>query len=83
MFAAPQGCPLLALALLAGPLLAGAAAARSEESAPDLLARAKHTLDDADSAHFVLEQRGRARHRHRAGRRRGRHRPARRRSRAR
>ena len=33
----------------------------SRESAPDLLARAKTTLDDASSAHFVLEQRGRAR----------------------
>ena len=35
-----------------------AAAAGSEESAPDLLARAKTTLDEASSAHFVLDSEG-------------------------
>jgi hypothetical protein len=45
---------VLALALLAGPALA-ACSGGSDESAPDLLARAKKTLDSASSAHFVLD----------------------------
>ena len=49
-----RGVPLLALALFAGPVLAGCSGGASEESAPDLLAHAKHTLDEASSAHFVL-----------------------------
>jgi LppX_LprAFG lipoprotein len=53
-----RGIPLLALALFAGPVLAGCSGGSSEESAPDLLAHAKHTLDDADSAHFVLSSEG-------------------------
>jgi hypothetical protein len=44
---------LLALVLVAGPALA-ACSGGSEESAPELLARAKKTLDAASSAHFVL-----------------------------
>jgi hypothetical protein len=50
--------PLLALVLLAGPLFAGCGGDAQSESAPDLLAHAKHTLDDADSAHFVLDSTG-------------------------
>jgi hypothetical protein len=53
-----RGIPLLALALFAGPVLAGCSGGSSEESAPDLLAHAKHTLDEADSAHFVLNSEG-------------------------
>ncbi len=49
-----RAVPLLALALVAGPVLAGCSGGASEESAPDLLAHAKHTLDEASSAHFVL-----------------------------
>jgi hypothetical protein len=49
---------LLALALLAGPLLTGCGGDSSSESAPDLLAHAKRTLDAADSAHFVLDSEG-------------------------
>jgi hypothetical protein len=45
---------LLAVALVAGPALA-ACSGGSGESAPDLLARAKKTLDAASSAHFVLD----------------------------
>ncbi len=50
--------PLLALALFAGPVLAGCSGGSSAESAPDLLAHAKHTLDETDSAHFVLSSEG-------------------------
>jgi lipoprotein LprG len=46
--------PLLAALLLAGPALAGCGSSEPEESASDLLARAKKTLDDASSVHFVL-----------------------------
>jgi len=53
------GISLLALAVLAGPALAGCGGSDdSEESAADLLTRAKTTLDDASSAHFVLASEG-------------------------
>jgi hypothetical protein len=56
------GISLLAVVLLAGPVLSAcgddAEDDAQEESAPDLLARAKTTLDDASSAHFVLESDG-------------------------
>ena len=45
---------LLALVLAAGPAL-GACTGGSDESAPDLLARAKTVLDEARSVHFVLD----------------------------
>jgi hypothetical protein len=45
---------LLALLMLAGPALA-ACTGGSEESAPDLLARAKKVIDGASSVHFVLK----------------------------
>jgi hypothetical protein len=51
------GTMLLALTLVAGPALA-ACAGESEESAPDLLARAKQVIDDASSVHFVLDSEG-------------------------
>jgi lipoprotein LprG len=54
-----RGCAtLLGLALLAGPALSACGGGEPEESAPDLLARAKQTLDDASSAHFVLDSEG-------------------------
>jgi hypothetical protein len=53
-----RGIALLALTLFAGPVLAGCSGGSSEESAPDLLAHAKHTLDEASSAHFVLSSEG-------------------------
>jgi|1185.fasta_scaffold34007_2 LppX_LprAFG lipoprotein len=49
------GGVLLALVLVAGPALAACSGGGSDESAPDLLARAKKTLDSASSAHFVLD----------------------------
>jgi len=49
---------LLALALLTGPLLTGCSGSTTSESAPDLLAQAKRTLDDADTAHFELDSEG-------------------------
>jgi LppX_LprAFG lipoprotein len=52
------GIRLLALAVLAGPVLAGCGGGEPEESAADLLSRAKTTLDDASSAHFVLDSEG-------------------------
>jgi lipoprotein LprG len=53
------GIRLLAVALLATPALTGCGGGASdEESATDLLARAKTTLDDAGSAHFVLASEG-------------------------
>ena len=56
------GIRLLAVALLAAPALTGCGGdATDEESAPDLLARAKMTLDDASSAHFVSTARARPR----------------------
>jgi lipoprotein LprG len=53
-----RAAALLALALLAGPLLAGCGGESNSESAPELLAHAKKTLDDTDSAHFVLAGEG-------------------------
>jgi hypothetical protein len=53
-----RGVALLALTLFAGPVLTGCSGGSSEESAPDLLAHAKHTLDEASSAHFVLSSEG-------------------------
>lgn len=53
-----SGVPLLALALFAAPVLAGCGSDEPEESAADLLDRAKQTLDDAESAHFVLDSEG-------------------------
>jgi LppX_LprAFG lipoprotein len=53
-----RGVPLLALALVVGPVLAGCSGGASEASAPDLLAHAKHTLDETSSAHFVLSSEG-------------------------
>ena len=58
MFLRSSSAALLALALLAGPLLTGCGGDSSSESAPDLLAHAKRTLDAADSAHFVLDSEG-------------------------
>ena len=57
MFLRRGGAALLALALLTGPLAACGGDSASE-SAPDLLAKAKTTLDDATTAHFVLESTG-------------------------
>jgi hypothetical protein len=46
---------LLALALLTGPLAACSGGGGDDgDSATDLLAHAKHTLDETDSVHFVL-----------------------------
>jgi lipoprotein LprG len=54
-----RGAPLLALVVLAGALLAGCGGdSKSSESAPDLLAKAKTSLDAATSAHFVLDSKG-------------------------
>ncbi|MGY2084190.1 LppX_LprAFG lipoprotein [Blastococcus sp. SYSU DS0539] len=53
-----SGVPLLALALFAGPVLAGCGSDEPEESAAELLDRAKQTLDEAESAHFVLDSEG-------------------------
>ena len=60
VFAARRGSlPLLALlGPGAAPLLAGGGGSSTSESAPDLLAKAKTTLDDAKSAHFVLTSTG-------------------------
>ncbi|TFV79477.1 LppX_LprAFG lipoprotein [Blastococcus sp. CT_GayMR19] len=52
------GIRLLAAVLLTAPVLAGCSGGEAEESAADLLARAKTTLDGATSAHFVLESEG-------------------------
>jgi lipoprotein LprG len=52
------GVPLLALAVLAVPVLTGCGGDSESASAPDLLAHAKHTLDEASSAHFVLSSEG-------------------------
>ncbi len=49
--------PLLALVLFTGPAL-GACSGGSQESAPELLATAKTTLDDASSLHFLLDSQG-------------------------
>ena len=48
------GTPLVALALLAAPALAGCGGG-SDESPSQLLSRAKTTLDDARSVHFLLD----------------------------
>ena len=58
MFLRSSSAALLALALLTGPLMTGCGGDSSSESAPDLLAHAKRTLDAADSAHFVLDSEG-------------------------
>ena len=50
-----RGAGLLAVALL---VVTGCGGGESEESGPDLLARAKTTLDDASSAHFILNSEG-------------------------
>jgi hypothetical protein len=52
--------PLLALALLAVPVLTACSGDDATEaySAADLLAHAKHTLDEAQSVHFVLGSEG-------------------------
>jgi lipoprotein LprG len=52
------GIRLLAAALLAGPALVACGDNGSDESAPDLLARARSTLDDTQTAHFVLDSEG-------------------------
>src|SRR4051794_9051014 len=53
------GIPLLALAVFAVPVLTGCGGTdKNAESAADLLTRAKTTLDDASSAHFVLDSEG-------------------------
>jgi lipoprotein LprG len=52
------GAALLALALLTGPLAACSSGNSTSESAPALLAEAKTTLDDAKTAHFVLDSTG-------------------------
>jgi hypothetical protein len=49
---------LLTVALLAAPALTGCSGDDGGEAASDLLARAKTTLDDAESAHFVLDSEG-------------------------
>jgi hypothetical protein len=52
--------PLLALVLLAVPVLTACSGddAPETDSAADLLAHAKHTLDEAQSVHFVLDSEG-------------------------
>jgi hypothetical protein len=54
------GIPLLALTVFTLPVLAACSGGseKQEESASDLLARAKTTLDGASSAHFVLDSEG-------------------------
>jgi lipoprotein LprG len=49
-----RGAGLLAPALVVAALVAGCGGGGSGESADELLARAKTTLDEASSAHFVL-----------------------------
>jgi hypothetical protein len=49
--------PVLALALLLAPALA-ACSSEPEESAAELLDRARTTLDEAETAHFVLDSEG-------------------------
>ncbi|HEY4625170.1 MAG TPA: LppX_LprAFG lipoprotein [Blastococcus sp.] len=50
-----SGLALLALSLLAVPALAACSGGGGGESAADLLTRAKKTLDETPSAHFVLD----------------------------
>jgi LppX_LprAFG lipoprotein len=53
------GSSLLALAVFAVPVLTGCGGGdEPEETAADLLARAKTVLDEAESAHFVLDSEG-------------------------
>ena len=49
-----RGVPLLAPALVLAALVSGCGGGEPEESAAELLDRAKTTLDEAESAHFVL-----------------------------
>lgn len=59
MFLRRRSLPLLALVALVGPVLAGCSGGSSTSaSAPALLAKAKTTLDDAKTAHFVLTSKG-------------------------
>ncbi|RZU30932.1 LppX_LprAFG lipoprotein [Blastococcus saxobsidens] len=53
-----SGIALISLALLAGPALVGCGSEEPEESAADLLGRAKEHLDETSSAHFVLDSEG-------------------------
>lgn len=59
-----SGLALLSLVVLSGPVIAGCEsegtgeATETEESAADLLERAKQTLDESESAHFVLSSEG-------------------------
>ena len=53
-----SGVRLLAAALVAVPVLTGCSGGDDGESAADLLAHAKATLDEAESAHFVLDSEG-------------------------
>jgi hypothetical protein len=48
----------LACALLAGPVLAACGSDEPAESAEELLERAREALDEAESAHFVLDSEG-------------------------
>jgi hypothetical protein len=51
--------PLLAFALFVVPALSACGGGATEtQSAADLLAHAKHTLDETDSLHFVLDSEG-------------------------
>ena len=50
--------PLLALALLAVPALTACSGGDDTGSAADLLAHAKHTLDETETLHFVLDSEG-------------------------
>lgn len=50
-----SGLALLALSLLAVPALTGCSGGGGGESASDLLTRAKKTLDETRSAHFLLD----------------------------
>ena len=50
--------PLLAAVLLVCPALACCGSSQPTESASDLLARAKKTLDETKSVHFVLASKG-------------------------
>jgi lipoprotein LprG len=49
-----RGVPLLAPALVLAALVSGCGGGEPDESAAELLDRAKTTLDEAESAHFVL-----------------------------
>ena len=50
--------PLLAALLLAGPALTACGSSEPEETAAELLSRAKTTLDETSSVHFVLDSEG-------------------------